>query len=102
MLRSKHLLRVLGPSRSIDNAFLSPIPERILIPLVKNTAFVGSASTNPFYFRHYDMTNLVQYVNGVQHLAEPLTMDCSLPFATKELTKHYFQVLVYIMMTVLT
>jgi len=31
---------------SIDNAFLGPIPERILIALVKNTAFVGSASTN--------------------------------------------------------
>ena len=27
---------------SIDNAFLGPIPERILIALVKNTAFVGS------------------------------------------------------------
>ena len=43
----------------IDNAFLGPIPERILIALVKNTAFVGSPSTNPFHFHHYDTTNLV-------------------------------------------
>ena len=33
---------------SIDNAFLGPIPESTLIALVKNTAFVGSPSTNPF------------------------------------------------------
>jgi len=26
------------------------------------------------------MTNLVLYVNGVQHPAEPLSMDCSTPF----------------------
>jgi hypothetical protein len=65
---------------SIDNAFLGPIPERILIGLVKNTAFVGSPSTNPFHFHNYDMTNLVLYVNGVQLPAEPLSMDCSTPF----------------------
>jgi len=48
--------------------------------LVKNAAFVGSAGTNPFHFHHYDMTNLVLYVNGVLHPSEPLTMDCSSPF----------------------
>jgi len=64
---------------SIDNAFLGPIPERILIELVKNTAFFGSANTNPYHFQHYDMTNLVLYVNGVQLPSEPLTMDYSSP-----------------------
>ena len=65
---------------SIDNAFLGPIPERILIAMVKNAAFVGSASTNPFHFHYYEMTKFVLCVNGVQHPSEPLTMDCSLPF----------------------
>ena len=37
---------------SIDNAFLGPIPKRIPVALVKNTSFVGSASTNPFNFQH--------------------------------------------------
>jgi len=50
----------------LDNAFLEPIPERILIALVKNTAFVGSATTNPFHLHHY-MTNLVLYVSGIRH-----------------------------------
>jgi hypothetical protein len=39
---------------SIDNAFLGSIPKRILIAIVKNAAFVGFASTNPFHFHHYD------------------------------------------------
>jgi hypothetical protein len=85
---------------SINNAFLGPVPDRILIALVKHAAFVGSASTIPFHFHHY-MTNLVLYVNGVQHSSEPLTMDCSSPLELQELTKHYFQVLVFITMIVL-
>ena len=64
---------------SIDNAFIGPIPERIVIALVKNTTFVVSASTNPYHFQHCDMTNLVFYVNGVHLPSEPLTMDCSSP-----------------------
>jgi hypothetical protein len=65
---------------SIDNAFLGPIPERILIAIVKNTAFFGSASTNPFHNHHFDMTNLVLYVSRVQNPSKPLTKDCSSPF----------------------
>jgi hypothetical protein len=64
---------------SINNAFLWPVPGRVLMVLVKIVAFVGSASTNPFHFLHY-MSNLVLHVNGVQHPSEPLTMDCSFPF----------------------
>jgi hypothetical protein len=69
---------------SINNAFTGPIPERLLVALVKNSSFVGSASSNPFEFKHYDMTEFVLYVNGVQYPAEPLKMNCSTPFgATK-------------------
>jgi len=70
---------------SIDNVFLGPISEMILIKFVQNTAFVDSAGTKPFNFHHYDMKNLVFYVNGFQHPSEPLTTDCSSPFgATRE------------------
>ena len=62
---------------SIENAFLGPMPERILIAMLKNTAFVVSVSINTFHFHHYDMTNHVFYINGVQHLAEPLKIYCS-------------------------
>jgi hypothetical protein len=62
---------------SIDNAFTGPITERLLIALVKNSSFVGPASSNPFEFKNYDMTQFVLYVNGVQYPAQPLTMNCS-------------------------
>jgi hypothetical protein len=65
---------------SIDNAFLGPIPEKLLKGLVKSSAFVGSTTTNPIHIHHYDMTNHVLCVNCVQQPAEPLTMDCSSPF----------------------
>ena len=87
---------------SIDNAFLGSIPERILIALVKSTAFVGSPNTNPFHFHHYDNSKLVLYVNGFQHPPEPLSMDCSTPFGATRATRHCFRVLVYTMMIVLT
>jgi len=65
---------------SIDNAYLGPIPERILIAFVKNTTFVGYTNTNPFHFHHYDMMNLVFFVDGVQNPSEPLTNDSSSTF----------------------
>ena len=64
----------------VNNVFLGPITERILVALVKNTAFVGSVITNAYHFQHYDMTNLVLCVNGVQLPSDPLTMDFSSPF----------------------
>jgi hypothetical protein len=66
---------------SINNALFGLVPDRILIPLVKNAAFFCFTSTDLFHFHHYDMTNLVLSVNGVQHPSGPLTMDCSTPFA---------------------
>ena len=74
---------------SIDNEFLGPIPEEILIALDKKTTFVSSASTNTLHFHHYNMTNLVLYV--ITH-----------PLELLRLTKTSFQLLAYITMTVLT
>jgi hypothetical protein len=71
---------------SINNAFTGPVPERLLVAFVKNTSFVGSASSNPFEFKHYNMTNFVLYVNGVSHPSQPLTMDCS---STMRVTRAY-------------
>ena len=75
---------------SINNSFPGPVPDRILIDLVKNAGVVVAASTNPFYFHHYDTTNLVLYVNGVQHPSAPLTMDCSLPYGVTRAHKTLF------------
>jgi len=70
--------------------------------MVKNAAFVGSACMNLFHFHHYDMTNLVPYVNGVQPPSELLKWIALRPLELPVLTKHYFQVQVNITITVLT
>ena len=58
--------------------------------MIKSTAFVVSASTNPFHFHHYDMRNNVIYVNGFQHPSQPLTMDCSSPFGATRANEPFF------------
>jgi hypothetical protein len=69
--------------------------------LIKNAAFVASFRTNAFHFHHYEMLNLVLYVNGVQQHLEPITVDCSSPFGPTKLSKHDFEVLVFFTMIVL-
>ena len=86
---------------SIDNAFLGPIPQRILIALVKNTALVGSASRKAYHFQHYDMTNLVLYVTVFSFLPNHSLRIALHPLGLPGLTKYYFPVLVSITMTVL-
>ena len=80
IFRSKLSLLVLGPSKYLSIMHSSDLLLNSTLGFVKNTAFFGSTSTNPFHFHHYDMMCLVLYVNGVQYPSEPLTMDCSSPY----------------------
>jgi hypothetical protein len=34
--------------------------------MIKTQDFLGTPNTNPFKFRHYDLSNVVMYVNGIQ------------------------------------
>ena len=54
-----------GPQAiSINNAVLGMLPKRLIISMVKNTDFLGSRDSNPYNFRHYDLTNFTMYLNG--------------------------------------
>jgi hypothetical protein len=61
---------------SINNAVLGLMPKR-LITMVKNTDFLGSIDTNPFYFTHYDLTSFTLFLNGRQIPSESLSLDMS-------------------------
>ena len=41
--------------------------------MVKNTEFLGSVTTNPYYFRHYDLSSFALKVNGKQKANEGLS-----------------------------
>ena len=61
-------------SRSIDNAVLGPLPKRLLFTMI-NTDFNGSLDTNPYKFRHYDISEFSMYVNGRRVPSEALSLD---------------------------
>ena len=42
-------------SLTINNAVLGVLPKSLLFTMVKNTDFLGTAYSNPFKFRHYDL-----------------------------------------------
>jgi len=45
--------------------------------MVKNTDFLGTMSTNPFNFRHFDLNHFALYVNERQIPPEGLSQDMS-------------------------
>jgi len=51
-------------SLTINNAVLGVLPKRLLFTKVKNTDFLGTADSNPFKFRHYDLEHFAMYVGG--------------------------------------
>ena len=53
-------------SLSIDNAVLGRLPKSLIFTMVKDTDFLGTISTNPFNFRHFDLNHYALYVNGRQ------------------------------------
>lgn len=57
-----------------DNIFLGRIPKRIVFGLVDTEAFNGSYTTNPFNFKHYNLSLVGVYVDGEQILPKPLTL----------------------------
>jgi hypothetical protein len=42
--------------------------------MIKNTNFFGSIDTNPYLFRHHDLTHFTMYVNGKQIPNEGLSL----------------------------
>jgi len=52
-------------SLSLDNFVLGVLPKRLIFTMVKNTDFLGSMDSNP-YFSHYDLENFAMYVSGRQ------------------------------------
>ena len=61
-------------SLSMDNAVLGHLPKRLLFTMVKNTNYLGSVSTNPYNFSHYDISYFVLHVNGRQEPAQGLSL----------------------------
>jgi hypothetical protein len=67
-----------GPQTlSINNAVLCALPKRLIFTMVKNIDFLDSRNSNPYNFRHYDLTSFTMYVNGRQIPSDSLSLDMS-------------------------
>ena len=54
------------------NLFLGHIPKRLVLVLVDTDAFNGTYGSNPFNFKHHDLTQVGVYVDGEQTPRKPL------------------------------
>ena len=62
-------------SFNLDNIFLGHIPKRIVLVLVDTQAYNGTYSTNPFNFKHHNLTQVGVYVDGEQIPRKPLFLN---------------------------
>ena len=55
-----------------DNLFLGHIPKRLVLVLVDTEAYNGTYASNPFNFKHHNLTQVGVYVDGEQIPRKPL------------------------------
>jgi hypothetical protein len=62
-------------SQSIDNAVLGTLPKRIVFTMIRNKDFLGSMDTNPYTFRHYDISHFSLLFKGTKIPSGGLPLD---------------------------
>jgi len=59
-----------------EKLFSGQIPTRIVVGLVRNAAFNGQTTLNPFNFQHFNLSEISVYSDGQQqHGIKPLALD---------------------------
>ena len=62
-------------SANQENLFLGQLPKRVIIGMVDNAAFNGTADSNPFEFKHNSVDFVSLYMDGVQFPSKPYKPD---------------------------
>src|SRR6185436_3207575 len=55
-----------------ESLFTGQVPSRVVVGFISNQAFNGSYGSNPFNFRHYNLSQLKLYVDGQQGYLAPI------------------------------
>ena len=59
-----------------EKLFSGQLPSRVVVGLVTNQAFNGHAGSNPFNFRHFNLSEIALYLDGQQqHTIRPIQPD---------------------------
>ncbi len=72
-------------NKTLDNIYISTLPKRCIIGMVRNSAFNGSYATNPFNFEHFGLNYLSVFIDSVQIPSKPFTPD----FTNKNYIREY-------------
>ena len=67
-----YTLPVGGRSFTHENLYNGQLPKRLIVAMVDNSSFNGEQKENPFYYKHYNLTNMAIYVDGKQIPSKPL------------------------------
>jgi len=59
----------------INNVHSGQLPRRVFIAFVDNAAFNGSILKNPFNYKHYNITYLACFLDGIQHPSRAFQPD---------------------------
>lgn len=62
-------------SITLDSCITGHLPSKIVLAMVKNSAFSGKKELNPFNFEHFNLKSLGVYVNGKCLTQQPIQMD---------------------------
>jgi hypothetical protein len=57
----------------MDNVTVGQIPKRIIFGFVRNDAYDGDYTRNPFNYEHLNLTRAAIYIHGVSHPLIPFT-----------------------------
>jgi hypothetical protein len=60
-------------NKTLDSLFTGQMPTRCIVGFVKNVAYNGSYTTNPFLFEHFNLSYFSFYLDGQQIPNKPLT-----------------------------
>ena len=58
-----------------DNIFLGHLPKRLVIGMIRNTAFAGVATSNPYKFSHFNVNYIQLYTDGEPVRSKPLKLN---------------------------
>ena len=59
-----------------EKMYSGALPTRLVVGLVRNTAFNGHHEQNPFNFQHFDLSEISVFLDGQQqHAIKPLKLD---------------------------
>lgn len=61
-------------SMILDNVSMGVLPQTVIVGLITNSAYNGELGVNPLYFRHFHMTSISLFINGVI-LNAPIEMN---------------------------